>query len=99
MVVGWPVLIAGSIYLFVKGRQVYSMVRGSMIGKITKVLVITMLVEMYSLGVVTTAYMFENVQNGVYFGIPIFLIWFVMFIWSMRTLISARNEVHKMNQG
>jgi hypothetical protein len=98
LVVGWPVLIAGSIYLFIKGRQVYSMVKGSMIGRITKTMVITMLVEMYSLGIVTTAYMFENVTKGVYFGIPIFLIWFIMFVWSMKTLIAARNEIHNMSK-
>jgi hypothetical protein len=98
LVVGWPVLIAGSIYLFVKGRQVYSMVKGSMIGKITKAMVITMLVEMYSLGIVTTLYMYENVKNGVLVGVPVFAIWFVMFVWSMKTLIAARNEIHKMNQ-
>jgi hypothetical protein len=95
--VGWPVLVAGSVYLFIKGRQVYEMVRGSMIGKIVKTLVITMLVEMYSLGIVTTAYMFENVQDGVMVGVPIFSIWFIMFVWSMKTLISARNEIHEMN--
>jgi hypothetical protein len=84
--------------LFVKGRQVYGMVKGSMIGKITKALVITMMVEMYSLGIVTTAYMFENVQNGVTVGIPIFIIWFIMFVWSMKTLVAARNDIHRLNQ-
>ena len=97
LVIGWPVLMAGSAYLFIKGRQVYEMVRGSMIGKITKALVITMMVEMYSLGIVTTAFMYENVQKGVIIGIPVFVIWFIMFVWSMKTLIAARNEIHKMN--
>ena len=98
LIVGWPVLVAGSVYLFVKGKQVYGMVKGSMIGKITRTMVITMLVEMYSLGIVTTAYMYENVNNGVLLGIPIFLVWFVMFVWSMKTLIAARNEIHNMNK-
>ena len=98
LIIGWPVLIAGSVYLLIKGRQVYNMVKGSMIGKITKTLVATMLVEMYSLGIVTTAYMYADEERGVLVGIPIFLIWFIMFIWSMKTLISARNEVHKMSQ-
>jgi len=99
LAVGWPVLIAGSVYLFIKGRQVYSMVNGSIVGKITKILVVTMMVEMYSLGIVTTAYMFDNVNNGVVVGIPIFAIWFVMFVWAMKTMISATNEVNKMSQG
>ncbi len=99
LIVGWPVVVAGGMYLFIKGRQIYSMVSGSMIGRITKTLVITMMVEMYSLGIVVTAYMFENVENGVLVGVPIFAIWFVMFVWSMKTLISARNEIHQMSQG
>ncbi len=98
LVVGWPVLVIGSIYLFIKGRQVYSMVKGSMVGKITKILVVSMMVEMYSLGIVTTAYMYSNVDNGVAIGLPIFAVWFIMFVWSMKTLISATNEVHRMTQ-
>lgn len=98
LVIGWPVLIAGSIYLFVKGREVYNMVKGSLVGKITKALVFTMLVEMYSLGVVTTAYMFENAEKGVAVGLPIFVIWFVVFVWSIRTLVKAKQEVSKLNQ-
>lgn len=94
--IGWPVLIAGSIYLFVKGRAVYKMVKGSLVGKITRALVFTMIIEMYSLGIVTTAYMFENPVNGVMIGIPIFLVWFIVFVWSLRTLINAKREATAM---
>ncbi len=96
--IGWPVLIAGSIYLFVKGRRVYGMVKGSLVGKITKILVVSMLVGMYSLGIVTTAYMSENVTKGVLLGAPIFVVWFGMFVWAMQTLVSASNEVHKLSE-
>lgn len=95
--IGWPVLIIGSIYLFIKGREVYGMVKGSLVGKITKALVWTMLIEMYSLGVVTTAYMFADITNGVLVGVPIFAVWFVVFVWSLRTLIKAKREVAKLN--
>lgn len=96
--IGWPVLIGGSIYLFVRGKEVYKMVKGSLIGKITKTLILTMMVEMYSLGVITTVYMFDNVKNGVLIGVPIFAIWFVMFALTLKTLISARNEIKMMSQ-
>lgn len=98
LVVGWPVLIGGSMYLLVKGRQVYNMVKGSMVGKITKILVVSMIVEMYSLGIVTTAYMYSDVENGVVVGLPIFAVWFVMFVWSMKTLIATADEVHTLAQ-
>ena len=94
--IGWPILVAGSIYLFIQGRHVYTMVKGSLVGKITKALVVTMLIEMYSLGIVCTAYMFSNL-NGVYIVIPIFLFWFIVFIWSLRTLINAGHEVNKIS--
>jgi hypothetical protein len=97
--IGWPILIAGSIYIFVKGRQVYQMVKGSLVGRITKVLVYTMLVEMYSLGVVCTAYMFSDVKST-WLVLPIFLVWFIAFIASLKVLRAAEAETKKIvNQG
>ncbi len=96
--VGWPVLIAGSIYLFIKGKSVYKMVKGSLIGKLTKILVLTILVEMYSLGIVTTALMFCD-ERGVYLGIPVFAVWFVVFIMTLKVLGDARKEVNNMTGG
>ena len=96
--IGWPVLVAGSIYLFIKGRDVYKMVKGSLIGKLTKVLVLTILVEMYSLGIVTTALMFCD-ERGIYLGIPVFTAWFVVFIMTLKVLGDARKEVNKMTGG
>ena len=57
LMIGWPVLIAGSLYLFIKGKHVYNLVKGSLVGKVVRILVYTMMVEMYSLGIVCTAYM------------------------------------------
>ena len=96
--IGWPVLIAGSVYLLLKGRRVYEMMRGSLVGRITKILIVSMLVGMYSLGIVTTAYMFEDGMNGVLLGAPIFVIWFGMFIWAIRSLVAASDEVHKLSE-
>ncbi len=94
--IGWPILILGSVYLFIKGRSVYNMVKGSLVGKITKALIVTMLIEMYCLGIVCTAYMFD-LPNAVYIVIPVFLSWFIVFLWSIKTLISARHEVDKIS--
>lgn len=93
--IGWPVLIAGSIYLFIKGREVYRLIKGSLVGRITKTLVYTMLVEMYSLGIVCTAYMFAR-PKSVYLILPVFLIWFVCFIWALKVLIKAQEETEKI---
>jgi len=93
--IGWPVLIGGSIYLFLKGQSVYSMVKDALIGKITKTLVFTMLIEMYSLGIVCTAYMLES-PNSTYLVFFIFLIWFIVFISSLKVLMKAEAEIKKM---
>jgi len=95
--VGWPILIAGSIYIFVKGRGVYTMVKGSLVGKLTKTLVITVLVEMYSLGIVCTAFMFCD-ERSIYLVLPVFLVWFIVFIASLKVLQNAKKEVEKLAQ-
>jgi len=95
--IGWPVLIGGSIFLFIKGRGVYSMVKTALIGKITKTLVFTMLIEMYSLGIVCTAYMMAD-PSSTYLVFFIFLIWFIVFILSLRVLMQAEAEIKKMTQ-
>lgn len=93
--IGWPILVIGSVYLVIRGRGVYRLVKGSLIGKLTKVLVLTILVEMYSLGIVTTVLMFVY-QNGIYLGLSVFLVWFIMFFITLRVLGDARKEVEKM---
>ncbi len=95
LIIGWPVLIAGSIYLFVKGSSVYRLVKGSLIGKLTKVLVLTILVEMYSLGIVTTVLMLVD-ERGIYLGLPVFLVWFVVFLLTLKVLEDARKETEKL---
>ena len=97
LAVGWPVLIIGSIYLFVKGRFVYSMVRGSLVGKITKALVFTMLIEMYSIGILFTAFMYVDGVKGVLFSLPIFVIWYIVFLWCVDVLEKAKAEITKLN--
>ena len=96
--IGWPVLIGGSIYLFLKGRHVYNLVKGSLVGKVVKILVYTMIVEMYSLGIVCTAYMFSSTESA-YLVLPVFGIWFVMFVLSLRVLINAEKEARAITGG
>ncbi len=98
LAVGWPVLIIGSIYLFIKGKHVYALVKGSLVGKVVRILVITMMVEMYSLGVVCTAFMYSSARS-VYIVLPIFAVWFVMFVWSMKVLMNAEREARALTGG
>ena len=97
LIIGWPVLVGGSILLFIRGAQVYKLVKGSLVGKITKVLVYTMLVEMYSLGLVSTAYMFSEPKSA-YLVLPVFAVWFIVFVWSLKVLITAGQEAKKISE-
>lgn len=92
--IGWPVLIAGSIYTFVKGRHVYRLVKGSLIGRIIKVLVYTMLIEMFSIGIVCTVFLFTDAKS-VYLVLPIFVANFLIFLWALKVLENADNEAKK----
>lgn len=94
LIVGWPLIVAGSVYLLIKGQSVYRMVRGSLIGKVTRALVVTMLVEMFGLGGISTAYMFIDLR-GVYLAIPVIFV-FLVFVWSVNTLLSASQEASKI---
>jgi hypothetical protein len=95
LAIGWPVLIGGSIYIFVRGSGVYKMVKGSLVGNLTKTLVFSVLIEMYSLGIVSTALMFCD-ENGVYLVLPVFFIWFISFIATLRVLRQAKVEADKL---
>lgn len=95
LIVGWPVLIGGSIFLLVRGRAVYRMVKGSLVGKITKVLVTSMLVGMYCLGISATALMYSN-EKMVWLVLPIFLVWFITFAWSLQVLTAAQAVAKKL---
>jgi hypothetical protein len=98
LAVGWPVLVIGSIYLFIKGRHVYALVKGSLVGKVVKILVYTMMVEMYSLGAVSTGFMLCS-DTGMYIVLPIFIIWFIMFILTMKVLMNAEREARALTGG
>ena len=95
--VGWPILIGGSVYLFVKGKKVYEIVGASMVGNMIKILVIGMLVEMYSLGIVATVLMWVDV-NYTYLVIPVFVIWFIVFILSLKMLREWELENERLLQ-
>jgi len=97
LIIGWPVLIILSIYVFIQGKKTYQLVRDSLIGKITKVLVFTMLIEMYSLGIVCTFYMYADAV-GVYVVLPVFIIWFISFIWTIKILNKSSKEAQKISQ-
>ncbi|PIY93364.1 MAG: hypothetical protein COY69_02015 [Candidatus Magasanikbacteria bacterium CG_4_10_14_0_8_um_filter_32_14] len=94
--VGWPILVVGSVFIFIKGKGVYGLVKGSLIGKISKTLVYTMLVEMYSLGIVATFFLYYSLKIALYVVIPVFIVWFINFVVAVKVLTYATDEAKKM---
>lgn len=76
---GWPILIAGSIYILTKAWLFYEESKGSLFGRLVFPSILGWIITMYSLGIVATFYMFDH-PRGVMVVLPIFLIWFITFI-------------------
>lgn len=91
----WLILIIGSLYIFIRGRYIYKLVKNSLIGKITKVLVYTILVETYIFGIITTVFMYTS-QESFYLIITTFFIWFIAFMSSLKVLMVAEKEAKKI---
>lgn len=100
LIIGWPILVIGSIYLvmIVRGKKVYQMIKGSLIGRLITVFLANMLIGMYALGLVSTAYMFDDTKS-VYLILPVFIVWFAGFIWAIKTLRELEAEVKKLSKG
>jgi len=92
---GWFLIIAVSIYLFFKGRHIYKLVEGSMVGKITQIVIYSTLVNISSLGMLSTFYLKSNPQ-GFLVVLMVFIVWFIVFVWSLRTLGQVGKEAKKI---
>lgn len=95
--VGWPLLIAGSVIVFTTGKDVYQHVAAGLIGKVTKTFVVSMIVGMYSLGIVATVLMFADVKYT-WLIIPVFGVWFWSFVKSLLAIRSAKQEIDDMTK-
>ena len=80
LAIGWPVLIAGSVIITVKAHNFYQKTNKLALGRLILAQTVGILVSMYSLGIVATAFMFCNVENGTKVVLPIFLVWFVIMV-------------------
>lgn len=76
---GWPVLILGSVYIVLKAWDFYKTLEKSIFGKLVFPSLVGWLVSMYSLGIVATFYMANDVE-GTKVVLPIFIAWFVTMV-------------------
>lgn len=89
------VLVVGSLYLIVEGYKVHKLFAESIVGKLVKALVVVFLIELYSLGIVTYAFMFFY-PKGVVVLLPIVALWIVSLVFAIFAIRSAKLEVAKL---
>ncbi len=86
------VLVLGSFYLIVEGYKVHKLFADSIVGKLVKALVVVYLIELYSLGIVSYAFMFFYAK-GLSVLLPIVLLWIISLVFAIFAIRSAKKEV------
>lgn len=86
------ILVGGSIYLIVEGFRVHKLFTDSIIGKLVKMLVVVVLIELYSLGVVTYAFLIFS-PRGVYALVPIVGLWILCLVYSIYSIHAMRKDI------
>lgn len=86
------VLILGSLYLIVEGYKVHKLFTESIVGKLVKALVVVFLIELYSLGIVSYAFVFFY-PKGTIVLLPIVVLWIVSLAFAIFAIRSAKNQV------
>ncbi len=89
------VLAVGSIYLIYEGVKVHKIFAESVVGRLVKTLVVVFLIELYSLGVISFAFMTFKPQ-AVLVIFPIMLLWIVSLIIAIYAIRGAKQEVTKL---
>lgn len=91
----FAVLMAGSVYLIIEGIKVHALFSESVVGKLVKTLVVVFLIELYSLAVVSFAYVILY-PNGITVILPVVFLWLLSLIYAILAVRSAKKEVTKL---
>ncbi len=89
---GFAILVFGSVYLIYEAMRVHKLFADSIVGKLVKTLVVVVIIELYSLGVVTYAFI-NFFEKGVYMLLPIVGLWILCVIYASYAVRSARADV------
>lgn len=89
---GFAILVLGSAYLIREAIKVHHLFADSIIGRLVKTLVVVVIIELYSLGVVSYAFL-SFFRKGVYMLLPIIGLWILCVIYSAYAVRGARTEV------
>jgi hypothetical protein len=89
------ILVLGSIYLIIEGYKVHKLFAESIVGRLVKILVVVLLIELYSLGIVSFAFM-TFYKQGIWVLFPIVLLWIISLSFAIAGVRSAKQEVAKL---
>src|SRR3989338_1302774 len=78
--VGIGILLIGSVYLIVEWVKVQKIFADSIVGRLVKTLVVVLLIELYSLGLVSFAFV-RFYPKGLFFFFPLFFLWIVSLVY------------------
>lgn len=93
--IGWPVLLVMSVVIFYRGYRFYSKLQATIIGKLIIPSVVSLLFGLYSLGIVSTAYML-GYPNWLLVVFPIFLLFLVVVTVMMITMKSWQDQAEDL---
>ncbi len=91
------ILVIGSIYLIVEGYLVHKLFSESIVGRLIKVLVVVLLIELYSLGIVAFAFLTFS-PKGTVVLLPIIVLWIISLAFAIFAVRSAKKEVTKLTE-
>jgi hypothetical protein len=89
---GLGILALGSVYLIVEGVKVHKLFSDSIVGKLVNILVVVLIIEMSSLGIVCYAFLVFY-PKGTVVLIPIVLLWIVSLGFAIAGVRSAKQQV------
>lgn len=92
LLIGLAILVAGSIYLIIEGIKVQKFFAESVVGKLVKILVLVLLIELYSLGIVSYAFLLFY-PNGALVLLPITALWIISLGFAIAGVRSAKQQV------
>ena len=92
---GIIILILGSAYLIIEGIKVQKLFAESIVGKLVKTLMVVVLIELYSLGLVCFIFI-RFYPKGIIFILPIIFLWIVSLFYAIYAINGAKREVSKL---
>ena len=95
--IGIALLIIGSVYLIIEGVKVHRIFADSVVGRLVKTLVVVLIIELYSLGLVSFAFI-KFYPRGMTFLLPIVFLWIVSLGYAIFAVKGAKQEVSRLTK-